>query len=146
MDEKVENEGPRSIIKVTWKDKTKYRRPGDHMVIMPPRQLLCCLHCGYWLKPFPESNCVTLSIRIYCAISRAFGADHRRCKPSPDGRSTYIILKREWDDFMEKYPKEREEWEKDHETKWERRDWGKEYDEWFNLPFRKRGKHESANA
>lgn len=139
MNKTQESDRPSLSIKFTASGKREYRSKGDHMVIMPPRQLLVCLHCGYWLNPFPESNCITLSIRIYRAISSAFNADHKRCQPSPEGRVTYIILKRCWDDFMERCPKEREEWEKDHETKWERRDWGKDYDEWINLPFKGKG-------
>lgn len=143
MEESPEGQRASLTIKFIGKgDAPKTRRRGDHLQIVPPRQKLACFHCGYWLYPFPESNELTLSIRIYTAISKAFGADHRYCKPHPDGRSTYIILNREWDDFMERYPKEREEWEKDHETTWARRDWGVEYDEWMSLPYEKKGRRE----
>lgn len=111
------------------------RYKGDHMQIVSPYQYLACFHCGYWLSPYPKSSSATISIRLYKAISRVFAAEHRKCERMPEGRESYIILKREWDDFMERNKEQREEWERDHNTKWAPKDWGAIYDEWINLPY-----------
>lgn len=127
-----------SIKAVVKDDGPEMRWKGDHVVIVPPYQHLACWHCGYWLSPFPRSSSYGISFRMYSAIMKAFQADHRSCKPQSGGRESYIELNREWDQFMRENHKQREEWEKDRDTKWAPSDWGAKYDEWINLPFHKK--------
>jgi hypothetical protein len=142
-EETTPDKGPSLSIKFIGKgDPPAMRHKGDHMQIVPPRQLLACFHCGRWVNPYLESSSGTTPISIYCAISKVFLSEHRKCRQHEDGKIAYVYLKRQWDDFMFKYPKQREEWEKDHNTKWEPTDWAKEYDEWVSLPFKKKGKKE----
>lgn len=116
----------------------KFRHKGDHMQIVPPRQLIACFHCGDWINPYMETSSLGISIPMYCAISTCFGKEHRRCRPQPQGKENYVYLKNRWDSFMREFPKEREKWEKDHNTTWQPTDWAKEYDEWVSLPFKKK--------
>jgi hypothetical protein len=143
MEEKPESEKQSGLtIKFVGKGgPAQFRTKNDHLQIAPPYQRLVCYHCGFWISPYPDSSTGTVPIRIFSCISKCFAAEHRRCKPRPEGRDTFIWLCREWDDFMEKYSSQREGWEKDHETKWARTDdWGKKYDEWISLPYKRRGK------
>lgn len=144
MDDGLEvRPGPSIRIKfITKDDSERFRTKGDHMQIVPPRMRLACFHCGYWVSPHPQSSSTGISTRMYKAITKAFMADHRHCRPRPEGREAYIELKREWDKFMAEYDGEREQWEKDHDKKWARSDWGAIYDAWINLPFERKGRRQ----
>lgn len=134
---------PTLKIKFVTKSIREFRTRTDHLQIQPPHQKLVCYHCGYWISPYPQTSTGSVPIKIFKAISDTVRAGHRRCRPQPEGRERYIQLHREWDDFMERWKSEREEWEKDYETKWVRKtseEWGLEYDAWMARPYEKKGK------
>lgn len=139
MEEKSERaEGSSLTITFTGRsDASEFRHKGDHMAVVPPHQRLACFYCGYWMSPFPQSSSFGISTRMYCAISDAFQADHRRCSPRPAGKEAFVMLKREWDDFMEQYPEQRKKWEKDYGVAWARSNWAEKYDAWLAKPIKK---------